>query len=313
MTFSAAMLFLLWQPDAAAIAPLYQQALEQRRKELGPDHPKVARLASDFGLFQKKNGKPEAAAELLRLALAIDEKRAEPDSRLIAEDLENLASVLKPSEALPLYQRAARCKDPGVAARNLARLGAAAESVGSRADALGLYREALVKEEAASGPSHPRVAVRLNDLALVMEPGEADALLRRALSIQEETLGARHPEVAVTLNNLANVLLAQRQIAAAEPLARRALAVLEESLGANHPRVATSASNLADILRAKKDYAGARALYQRALAIDEKIYGPQNSEVAVDLENLADLLEEMGRGAEAAALRKRGEGIRSRR
>lgn len=303
----------LWQPDPSALTPLYQQALEQRRKELGPDHPKVARLASDFGLFLKKNGKPETAAEMLRLALSIDEKRSEPDSRLVAEDLENLATVLAPQQALLLYQRAAICKDPGVAARNLARLGAAAESIGQRDHALRLYREALAKEEAASGPSHPRMATRLNDVALLMDPAHAESLLRRALAIQEETLGAGHPEVAVTLNNLANVMLAQDRIAQAEPLARRALALLEQTLGSNHARVATSASNLADILRAKKDYAGARRLYQRALAIDEKIYGPDNAEVAVDLENLASLLDEMGLKVEAAASRKRAESIKSRR
>jgi tetratricopeptide (TPR) repeat protein len=306
-------LLLLWQPDPAALVPLYQQALEQRRKELGPDHPKVARLASDFGLFQRKIGSRDAAVELLRLALAIDEKRFDRDSRLVAEDLENLASVLPPQDAILLYQRAAQCKDPAVAARNLARLAAVEDGRGNRTQAINLYREALVREELASGPSHPRVAVRLNDVALVIEPPQAEPLLRRALAIQEETLGARHPELAVTLNNLANVLLATGRIQQAEPLARRALATLEESLGPNHPRVATSASNLADVLRAKKDLTGARRLYQRALEIDEKFYGPQNAEVAVDLDNLAALLDEMGMGAEAAAARKRAQSINSRR
>ena len=42
---SAALLALAmsWQPDPAALVPLYRQALAAREKQFGPDHPKVAR------------------------------------------------------------------------------------------------------------------------------------------------------------------------------------------------------------------------------------------------------------------------------
>lgn len=308
---AASLCFLLWQPDAAALVPLYEQALRQREQELGPRHPKLARLASDFGLFQIKQGRPEAARPYLERALDIDERHYGPKNRITAEDMEHLASVVTAEEAIALRQRAAQCDDAGVAARNLAALGAWQESQGNRAAALAFYKEALAKEQTASGEAHPRYAVRLNDMALLLDPAEAEPLLRRALSIQESALGASHPEVAVTLNNLANVLLALDRGADAERDARRALSILEQSLGAAHPRVATAASNLADILQARKDLPGARLLYERALRIDEKAYGPKHPEVAVDLENLAALLERMGRAAEAAKLRARAQQIRA--
>ena len=295
-------LAMAWQPDPAALVPLYSRALADREKQLGADHPAVARAASDLGLFLRNQGDRAAAEPLLRRALQIDEKALGTDSRITGEDLENLASVLSSTEATPLVRRAAEHTDPAIAARNLARLAVDAES---RQVALSLYRRALSKEEAASGSSHPRVAVRLNDVALLIEPAQAEPLLRRALAIQEKSLGPRHPETAATFNNLANVLLATGRAAQAEPLARTALSIFEATLGPDHRRVATSASNLADILRARKEYAAARLLYERALAIDEKAYGPKHPEVAADIENLAGLLDQMGLRDEARRVRLR--------
>jgi tetratricopeptide (TPR) repeat protein len=273
----------------------------------------VARSAADLGLFLRNQGDRAAAAPYLRRALNIDEKTLGSDSPVVGEDLENLASVLPPAEALPLYRRASEHRDPAIAARNLSKLASYEESRDRHNAALVLYRQALVKEEAASGAAHPRVAVRLNDVALLVEPKEAEPLLRRALTIQEKVLGPRNPETATTLNNLANVLLATGRTAQAEPLARRALSMLEQTLGPHHPRVATGSSNLADILRAKKDHAAARRFYERALAIDEKSYGPSHPEVLVDLENLAGLLDEIGRREEARRLRERAAGIKDGR
>ncbi|MGH9722288.1 MAG: tetratricopeptide repeat protein [Bryobacteraceae bacterium] len=288
---TAALLF--GQPDPAALIPLYKRALAEREKAFGPEHPKVARAASDLGLLLRNSAKPAEAEPYLRRALKIDEQVLGADSSVAGEDLENLASVLPNSEALPLYQVASRHKDTRIAARNLSKLASMAPD---RVSALRLYREALAKEETAA---------RLNDVALLVEPKEAEPLLRRALAMQEKAVGPRHPETAATLNNLADALLASGRVAHAETLSRRAVEIFEKTLGPGNPRVATSMSNLADILRAKKDYAGARRYYERALAIDEKAYGPKHAEVAVDIENLAGLLDEMGRREEARKLRGR--------
>ena len=295
-------LAMAWQPDPAPLIPLYRQALAEREKQFGPDHPAVARAASDLGMFLRNQGDRAAAEPLLRRALQIDEKALDTRSRVTGEDLENLASVLPSADALPLIRRASEHADPSIAARNLAKLAAGAES---KQAALSLYRRALSKEEAASGLNHPRVAVRLNDVALLIEPSQAEPLLRRALAIQEKSVGERHPETAVTLNNLANVLLAMGRVPQAESMARRALSILEAALDRDHVRIATSASNLADILRARKEYKSARPLYERALAIDEKAYGSKHPEVAADIENLASLLDQMGLREEARRLRLR--------
>jgi Tol biopolymer transport system component/tetratricopeptide (TPR) repeat protein len=277
--------------DISDLSPLYKQALRQREKQFGPEHPKVARSASDLGLYLKKLGRNEEALMYLRRALAISSMHVSGGDAVLAQDMENVAELVPREEAMPLLARAAECNDPGTAARALGKLAA----LQNESAAIETYRKALAKEEAASGPEHPRVAVRLNDLALKLEPGAAEPLFRRALAIQNDTLGANHPETAITANNLANALLALGKTDEAEQRQRESLKALEAALGPEHPRVAVASSNLADILRTKRDFAGAIALYRRALEIDEKVYGPKHAEVMADRKNLEEVLTESKR------------------
>jgi hypothetical protein len=304
-----AALLLAAQLDPGALIPLYRQALAEREREAGSDHPKVARSASDLGLYLRNSGYREVAAIHLARALKIDEAAFGPSHPTTAEDMENLASVSSPESALALYRSAAECSDAAISARNWAKVGTAMESKGDLAATTDAYRKALVQEEKARGRNHEKVAVRLNDLAQTLEPRAAEPLIRRALAIEAKALGPNHPAIGVTWNNLANTLLALRRVAEAETAARNSLRILENALGPDQPRVATAAGNLADVLRAKRDLAGARQLYTRALNIDERAYGPEHPEVAADLEKLADLLLEMGERKQAERLRARAAAI----
>ncbi|MCA8902442.1 MAG: tetratricopeptide repeat protein, partial [Hyphomonas sp.] len=68
----------------------------------------------------------------------------------------------------------------------------------------------LAIDEKSYGPDHPRVAIRLNNLALLLEDTnrlqEAEPLMRRALAIGEKGYGPDHPSVAIRLSNLAVIL-----------------------------------------------------------------------------------------------------------
>jgi tetratricopeptide (TPR) repeat protein len=305
----AAVAALAFQLDPGALVPLYRRALAEREKQFGADHPKVARSASDLGLYLRNIGEREDAAVHLERALEIDSKNMAPSSMVVAEDLENLASVSPPDEALRLHQRAAASSDASISARNWGKAGDLLAAKEDRSAAVAAYRSALAKEEVASGPNHPRIAVRLNDLAQVLEPRAAEPIVRRALAIETKSLGMQNPATGITMNNLANVLLGARKLVEAEKIARQSLSILEGTLGGNHPRVATISSNLAAILREKPDLAGARRYYARALAIDESVYGPNHPEVAVDLQNLAEVLNAMGRKQEAKQLVDRAAAI----
>jgi tetratricopeptide (TPR) repeat protein len=110
------------------------------------------------------------------------------------------------------------------------------------------FARALQLEETAGNAA--RVALRLNDLALVSPPAEAEGLLRRALALNEKLRGPTHPETAVTLHNLADVLLRLRRPAVALPLALRAAAIFRASLGAENDRTRVAEDTVQELQRA---------------------------------------------------------------
>jgi hypothetical protein len=75
-------------------------------------------------------------------------------------------------------------------------------------------------------------------------------LIRRALAIDEQSFGPDHPKVAIRLKNLAQLLQATNRLAEAEPLMRRAVVVFFAALGTEHPSSRTVAGNYGQILGA---------------------------------------------------------------
>ena len=93
---------------------------------------------------------------------------------------------------------------------------------------------------------------------------DARPLAERAVAIDEAALGPDHPGVAVRLSNLALILRDLGLAAEARPLAERALAISEAALGPDHPTVATSLSILVAIFQDLGLAEDARRLQDRA-------------------------------------------------
>ena len=77
--------------------------------------------------------------------------------------------------------------------------------------------------------------------------------MRRALAIDEASHGAEHPRVAVHLNNLAMLLQSTNRLGEAEPLMRRMVAIFlkfQRATGHPHPHRETVLANHAILLRA---------------------------------------------------------------
>ena len=200
----------------------------------------------------------------------------------------------------------------GIAApttRLMSGLGLVLKIKGAWQEAEPLMRRALAIDERSLGAENPTVAIRLNNLAQLLQDtnrlAEAEPLMRRALAIDEGAFGAEHPEVAIRLNNLAQLLQDTNRLAEAEPLMRRALAIDEGALGVEHPRVAIRLNNLAALFKATNRLVEAEPLMRRALAIDEEAFGAEHPSVAIRLNNLAALLPETDRLVEAEPLMRR--------
>jgi tetratricopeptide (TPR) repeat protein len=117
----------------------------------------------------------------------------------------------------------------------------------------------------------------------------ARATHQRGLRLAEAAYGPDHPEVAIRVNNLGNVLQELGDVAGARAYLERALRIDEATYGLNHPTVAIRVNNLGEMLRQLGDLAGARAHFEPALRILEAVYGPDHRNTRVVADNLARL------------------------
>ncbi len=292
------------QPDPAAMRRLFEQELEQRRKEYGAADARTAQAARDLGQFLSRNGGASDARPALAEAVRIDEQAFGPGAAQTAADVAELANVSPPAEAERLWQRAAASPSAAVAARALAALGESHAAAGDGSGAAAYFRRALAQQEAADGKQSARVAIVLSALAQMVEPRDGIPLLERALAINRRALDARHPETATTEANLAGMLLHAGRAGENVALSGDALSVFEQTLGADHPSTAQAAVILAWGLRSKGDKPGAERYYRRALAIDGRAYGPQHPQTLSDARTLAAFLRVIGKAQEADALEK---------
>lgn len=299
------LVLLAMQPDPAAILRLFEQNVARNETQYGTEDLRTTQAVRDLGLFLKMQGDRTGAQVALARVLRSDEKSLGPDAEQTLADAAELAAVSPPADAESLWRRAAGSVRAGLASRALAALGDLRAEAQDTSGAVILYRKALAKEEAAHGKNSAGVAVRLNSLAVLVDPKEGIGMLERALAIDRLLLGERHPETSTTEANLAGLLLNTGRVEAALAQANAALAAFEETLGPEHPRVAAATLILAVCWREKGDRVRAERLYRRALAIDEKAYGSQHPETRNDARNLAEFLREIGKDSEAAELERR--------
>jgi tetratricopeptide (TPR) repeat protein len=293
------------QPHPAMLRELYEQHLAEQRREHGEFDTHTAEAARDLGLFLRSHDDPEAAYAALSRVVAIDEKVFGVDAPLTLADVADLATVAPLADAGSLFERASKSSDAGAASRAFVALGELHASQSDREGAARYWRQALSKQEAATGPESESVAMILNVLAQVLDPGDALPLLRRTLALDRKIFGPAHPEVGATDQLLAGALLATGKAAEAVAPGREALSILALKLGPEHPRTAAAANTLAGVLRATQKFVEAERLYRQALSIDEKVFGPQHPDTLDAVSTLAAFLRERGRVAEAVVLERR--------
>jgi hypothetical protein len=121
--------------------------------------------------------------------------------------------------------------------------------------ALGVRSTLRPRSQLSYGPDHPKVAIRLNNLAALLQAtnrlSEAEPLMRRALAIDAASFGLDHPEVAIRLNNLAQLLQATNRLSEAEPLMRRVLEIFLQftaPTGHEHPHLSAAIANYSILL-----------------------------------------------------------------
>jgi non-specific serine/threonine protein kinase/serine/threonine-protein kinase len=299
--------------------PLFESALETRRRLLDADDPLVAVSLQNLGLLLRHTGEYDDAASLLEESLVIREKLYGPEGVVVGQSVGALARVRAAQgdfeEADDLYRRALEIAErelgpehPEVAG-HLNNLALLLWKQGKGEEALPLIERSLAIKEKVYGPGHPKVARSFHNMAaLEAELGRyerARELHERSLALTEKALGPEHPEMAANYTDLANLLARQGEHEEARAYYEKALAIKEGSYGPTHPSVASTLNNLGIVLRHLEEFEESRRVLERALAIKEGALGPDHPSVASTLSNLAKVRSQTGEPEAALALLER--------
>jgi tetratricopeptide (TPR) repeat protein len=137
-------------------------------------------------------------------------------------------------------------------------------------------------------------------LADLQQTEAAIQLFEECLALNRSLYGPSHPRVAGTLGNLATLKSEQLDYQGAEAMHREALAIMQASEGTPQS-LAILYSNLALSLENQGKYDSAYQYYLKCLALDRELHGSVHVYIVDDLNNLGDLMEDMGKMEAATA------------
>ena len=167
------------------------------------------------------------------------------------------------------------------------------------------HERALEIDRRLLGDDHPRVAMRLSNLAIVAQNmgdlQQAESLYREAIRRNEQTYGDRHPESAAAKGLYGLLLQREGRLPEAEALLRAALDTKLSLYGPDHYTVGYSRVSLAILLHDKGDLAGAESEFRQSLAVYDKSLPANHQYRASLLMNFARLLVDRDKSAEALA------------
>ena len=298
--------------------PLFEKALEIRKRIHGPSHPDVAASVNSLALVTQDLGNYPKAEKLFRQALAMRRELLGEGHADVAESLNDLASLdaeignYKAAEQLNREAWSIRRKLFGEeslqAAESMTDLGDVLHETGDYKTAIELHRKALEIRRKQLGENHPLVTQSLQSLAVALDTTRdydtAVSLYRQALSIQKKLYGEEHPEIATTLVDLARVLRHKKDYAEAETLYRKALEMDRKLRGKNHPYVAYDLNSLASVLYLKGELAAADPVYREAIALYR--LNSEDDSLAPALIGYGTVLTEMGNPYKAEPLLREG-------
>ena len=256
---------------SAAEAPL-QQALHLAQSNTGAVSVETGRALWTLGMLRFQQGKNNEAKELYIRSLGILNSSKAPQTD-ISPVLNDLATVyVSEHEWAPARQA---------------------------------YEQALEIDRRALGDDHPRVAFRLQNLAIIAQNmgdlRRAESLYLEAIKRQEHTYGDRHPETVIAKGNYGLLLQREGRLSEAEPLLRDAVATRISLYGPDNYNVGYARVSLAILLHDKGDLAASESEFRQALAIYDASLPVNHQYRASLLMHFARLLVDRNKSAEALA------------
>jgi serine/threonine protein kinase len=253
--------------------PLFDRAIETRRRVLGPDH--MDTLSSITGLAEvyRQQGSYADAERLLRQTFSVARRTLGPEHKETLLAMIHLADVQMNERH---FQDAER-----------------------------LYREGLEVSTRVLGPEHWDTIANRYGLAWVYQGehryAEADGVLRETLATARRVLGPDHPTTLNIMVTLAADLRATRRYQEAETLQHELVEARARVFGAEHRFTLESKNGLAGAYMAEHRYAEADRMFRDTLLTARRVLGENDRLTVVLTYNLACLAAVQGHRAEAFA------------
>jgi tetratricopeptide (TPR) repeat protein/formylglycine-generating enzyme required for sulfatase activity len=309
-----------------AAQPLFDKALDIRRRLLTDDHPDVARSYDGLGWNLNAQGKYAAARPLFEKALDIRRRLLTDDHPDTAMSYNHVAWNLHVQgkyvaaqslfeKALDIHRRLLTDNHPDTAssynyfATNLAEQGKYTAAQPLLEKALEIRRRLLTDNHPDTATSYNNVAWNLNYQAKFTA---AQPLFEKALEIRRRLLTDDHPDTASSYNGVAWNLNVQGKYATAQPLFERALEISRRHLTDDHPQTATSYDYVALNLAGQGKYAAAQPIFQRALEIRRRLLTDDHPDTAKSYNYVAGNLNAQENYAAAQPLYEKALEIRRR-
>jgi len=311
---------LLAQGKYALAQPLFEKALEIRRRLLTDEHPETAASYDEMAYDLNAQGKFALAQPLYEKALRIRQHLLTDEHPETATSYNNVAYNLnaqgKYAAAQPLYQKALEItrrlltddhSDTAISYGNLAEN---CNDQGKYAMAQPLYEKALEINRRLLTDDHRNTAISYNAVAYNLgqqgKYAQAQPLSEKALEIRRRLFTDDHPATAASYNNLAGHLNAQGKYAQAQPLFEKALEIFRRLLTDDHPNTANTYAWVAYNLDAQGKYAQAQPLHEKALEIRRRLLTDDHPDTATSYINLAYNLNDQGKYVQAQPLFEKG-------
>jgi len=296
---------------------LAESVMENRRRLLGPNHPKTLESENQLAWILDREGRDAEAEKLAQQTLETERRVLGPEDAVTLDAMDHLAIIFEKlgkyqeeeklqRELIEIETRRLGPENPRTI-RAMANLASAASLQGRLAEAEAMYRKVLAIEQRVLGDDHPQTIATMHNLANRLdEQGrytDAEALYRQTLAIETRVLGPEHPDTVDTMTTLANDLhYGESRTADAEALYRKALEIELRTLGPEHPSTIRTQEGLANVLSTEGHYEDAEKMHREILSVRLRTLGPDHTDTLLSKYNLADVVAKQGRFPEAEKL-----------
>ena len=297
--------------------PLFEEALEARRRDLGKDHPQTLETLHFLAVAHRGVGDYRRSIEVFEEALTLG-RRHGGDALPLARTLIGLAALRRDQGDFAAAEEAGRRaldllrqdfgEDHAWTTQSKSVLAGVLFEAGAYDEAEALYQDVVPLMRRLGEPAP--LAQSLNGLAMLRvqrgDASSAEPLALEALALYGGQFGETHPTYAHSLMILSFIYQEAGDLEMAEDHSRKSLALLREHYGGAHPHIARVEYNLALILSERGAYAEAERLLRQALVVARQMVGPHDVRTANCQVDLAHALHAQGRLDEAETQFRQG-------